>query len=314
MKYIIIIIVEIFLEAVFVFNNLVQRGMLMRNNTSSVHIQAKMASFRNSLSRMEQKVIDYILDHPNEVIYLSVAGLAEKAGTSDATVIRTCRKLGLDGYQDLKVSLAQDIVTPLQDIQEEIEDGDSIGTVVSKCFFSAAQALQYTQDIQNAADIEKAADILFNARRVFLFAMGNSFPTALDLQNKLMHLDICAIAYENSHTQAVAASMLGAEDVAVAISHSGSSKDVVDAAKIAKSNHAFVISITNNMRSPLYNVADLPLCTASKETQYRVFSLSSRIAQMTLNYVLHTVIAYKHTEVVFDRFRQAEKSVKSKKY
>ena len=108
--------------------------------------------------------------------------------------------------------------------------------------------------------------------------------------------------------------MMGKDDVAVAISHSGSSKDVVDAAKLAKSNGAFVISITNNTRSPLYNCADLRLCTASKETQYRVFSLSSRIAQMSLNYILHTVIAYKHSEEASKQFRQAETSIKSKKY
>ena len=80
------------------------------------------------MSKSEQQVIDYISKNPEQVIYLSVAGLAENSGVSDATVIRACRSIGLNGYQELKVTLAQDIVSPLQSIHEEIgpEDAPSV--------------------------------------------------------------------------------------------------------------------------------------------------------------------------------------------
>ena len=76
----------------------------------------KIKSMRENLSKAELLVCDYIIEHPEEVIYLSVSELAAKSGVSDATVIRASQKIGSSSYQDLKISLAQDIVTPLQSV------------------------------------------------------------------------------------------------------------------------------------------------------------------------------------------------------
>ena len=90
----------------------------------------KIKSMRENLSKAELLVCDYIIEHPEEVIYLSVSELAAKSGVSDATVIRASQKIGSSSYQDLKISLAQDIVTPLQSVNEEIEAGDPTNVVV----------------------------------------------------------------------------------------------------------------------------------------------------------------------------------------
>lgn len=94
----------------------------------------KIKSMRENLSKAELLVCDYIIEHPEEVIYLSVSELAAKSGVSDATVIRASQKIGSSSYQDLKISLAQDIVTPLQSVNEEIEAGDPTNVVVEKVF------------------------------------------------------------------------------------------------------------------------------------------------------------------------------------
>lgn len=274
----------------------------------------KMETLRPSLSKMEKNVVDYILKHPEEVIYLSVAGLAEKSGTSDATVIRTCRKLGMSGYQDLKVSLAQDLVTPLQNIHEEIEESDTVDVILDKVFQSTIHTLKFTHNILKAKTIEAAADAICASNKLFIFGLGNSHSIALDLQHKMLRLDINAMAYTDTHIQSIVASHMKEGDVVFAISHSGSSKDVVDAAKLAKSNGATVISLTDIARSPLYDIADIRLCTASNETRYRIFALSSRIAQMTIIDTLHTIIALKRRDAITSGFRNIEKALESKKY
>jgi DNA-binding MurR/RpiR family transcriptional regulator len=81
-------------------------------------LMMKMQALSASLSQTERKVLSYILEHPREVIYLSITGLAERSGVSDATIVRLCKRIGMQGYQDLKVNLAQDIVSPLESIHE----------------------------------------------------------------------------------------------------------------------------------------------------------------------------------------------------
>ncbi|WP_130860948.1 MurR/RpiR family transcriptional regulator [Bacilliculturomica massiliensis] len=273
----------------------------------------RMEAMKNSLGQAEKKVVDYILENPEKVIYLSVAGLAESSGVSVATVVRACRKLGLSGYQDFKVTLAQDIVTPMQNIHEEITEDDDVSAIVDKVFQGTMQALSFTHDSLNMDSLIKAVDCITRARRVIILGMGNSHSVAVDLQHKLMRLGIDAAAFTDSHMQTIAVSLLTKEDVVFSISHSGSSKDVVSNTKLAKSNGAVTISLTSIGSSPLSKTTDIQLYTASKETQYRIVALSSRIAQEAIIDTLYTLIAVRDRRYV-DGFHKIEKAIQRKKY
>lgn len=274
----------------------------------------KMRALKSALSRSEQQVVDYIIAHPETVIYLSVAGLADNSGVSDSTVVRACQRLGYDSYQDMKVTLAQDIVTPLQSIHEEIEKEDSVSVIVDKVFQSTLHAVNFTHDTLKVEAIEQAVDALIKARSVMVIGLGNSHSIALDLHHKLLRLGIMSFAYTDSHLQAIAASsLLTSEDVVFAISHSGSSIDIVDTVKIAKDNGAKTISLTDIGVSPLCKITDIQLYTASKETRFRVVALSSRIAQMAIIDALYTVLATRHPETV-NNFHRLEKALQKKKY
>lgn len=273
----------------------------------------KMKALRPSLSKSEQQVIDYICEHPEQVIYLSVADLAEKSGVSDATVVRACRSLGASGYQDLKVTLAQDIVTPLQAIHEEIDTNDKTPTIVEKVFQSAIHALTFTHDTLNIESLEKAAEAVLNARDIIIIGLGNSHAVAIDLQHKLLRLGFSATAHTDSHMQTIAIAHLKKGDLIFAISHSGSSRDIVENAHFAKENGATIISLTNIGTSPLSKLADISLYTASQETRYRIAAMSSRIAQMAIIDSLYTVIAVRKADSV-EGFYKIEKALKTKKF
>lgn len=279
------------------------------NSALLLKIKTMLPEMRNA----ERRVASYILDNPNNVISLAVAGLAEASNVSDATVIRTCKTLGFSSYQDLKVSLAVDIVSPIQAIHEEITPEDSSTEIVEKVFKGCMYALECTCSMINTDTIEKVAETINRAQQVLIFGLGNSHPVALDLQHKLMRLGINAQAYADSHFQTIAAVNTSAEDVVFAISHSGSSKDIVDAARLAKENGATVISLTNIGTSPLSKVADYCLFTMSNETKYRIVALTSRIAQMAIIDSIYTLISCHHTQVT-ENFRKIEHALDDKKY
>ncbi|MDF2484237.1 MAG: hypothetical protein K0R46_405 [Herbinix sp.] len=285
----------------------------MATNERVPALLLKMKAFYPSLSKSEQQVIDYIYENPEKVIYLSVAGLAENSGVSDATVIRACRSVGLDGYQDLKVTLAQDIVSPLQSIHEEIGADDSSSVIIDKVFQGTLHAINFTHDILKAEDIEKAADVIMKAHRVIIIGLGNSHAVALDLQHKLLRLGLDAMSISDSHIQTIVATRLRSDDVIFAISHSGSSKDIVESMELAKSNGTFTISLTNIGSSPLSKISDIALYTASNETKYHIVAMNSRIAQMAIIDSIYTIIATRNVESV-NGFRQIEKALKTKKF
>ncbi len=272
-----------------------------------------MESMRDSLGNAERKVINYALKYPEEVIYLSVAGLAEASGVSDATVVRACRKLGLDGYQDFKLTLAQDIVTPMQNIHEGVTENDDAALIVEKVFQGTIQALTLTKESLDVDSLEKAANAIMKAKRVVILGMGGSHSVAVDLQHKLLRLGIDAVTFTDSHMQTITTSLLTNEDLVFAISHSGSSKDIVDNTKLAKKNGAVTISMTSKGSSPLSKITDIQLFTNSNETKYRIVALSSRIAQEAIIDTLYTLIALRDKKYV-DGFHKIEKAIQHKKY
>ena len=284
----------------------------MANYTSALLI--KIDTLRPSLSETERKVAEYILQHPNEVIYLSITDMAARCGVSDATVVRLCKRLRMHGYQELKVTLAQDIVSPLERIHEAVTENDNCREVMSKVFQTTIQALQYTERIVNQQQLELTVTTLNEARRVVILGMGNSAAVAKDMQHKLLRLGINATAYDDNHMSRIVCVYLGKGDVCVCISHSGSSRDVVDAARMAHDNGAKVISMTGVGRSPLSEMSDIKLETASQEAQYHILALASRIAQYALIDSIYTSLAIKRRDEKGEYQQDIERALEKLKY
>jgi len=287
--------------------------MRNKNSSGTPALILKMQAMMPSLSKSEKRVVNFISQNPSKIIHLSVAGFAEACGISEATVIRTCRSLGMEGYQDLKVSLAQDIVTPLQSINEEITPEDTIDRIIDKVFQSTLHTLQFTHDTLKTETLEQAAECIMKAKSILIIGLGNSHAIAMDLQHKLLRLGINADTYADSHIQTIRASFLTKGDCLVAISHSGSTKDIVDCARIAKNQQATVISMSNIGKSPLTETSDIELYTASNETKYRIAAIDSRIAQMAIIDCIYTIIAMRKPSAV-EGFRKIEKALQTKKY
>lgn len=285
----------------------------MNKNNPTPALLLRLKTLLPTLSRAEKKVVEYILDNTEAVIHLSVSGLAENSGVSDATVVRTCQNIGFDGFQHFKVTLAQDIVTPLQSIHEEIDYTDSAEEIIDKVFQGTLHTLNFTHTVLSVSVIESAVNALMQAENVYIYGLGNSQAISMDLQHKLLRLGMHAYAFIDSHIQTIVATHTTKKDVIFAISHSGSTVDVVESAKIAKKNGATVISLTNIGSSPLSKISDIKLYTASKETKYRIVAMNSRIAQMTIIDAIYTIIATR-TPNISNKFHDIEEALETKKY
>lgn len=253
----------------------------------------KIRSLIPELSKSEALVAEYISSCPDEVINLSVSALADCCGVSEPTVIRACRNIGFSGYQAMKIALIQSASAPIQCAGEEVTAEDSMQSTIVKVFGAANDAVTLTRENINVTDMENAAMALLGARRIFIFGVGGSAAVASDVQHKFSRLGLDANAYCDLNLQAIVAAFAGKDDVVFSISHSGSSKAVVDNTKIAKSNGATVISLSSLGKSPLTELADISLYTAANETRYRIVAISSRIAELTVIDTLYSYMAFK---------------------
>lgn len=252
---------------------------------------ARIRSVCSSLAPAEQKVANYILQNYEKAIYLSVTQLAEGSGVGESTVIRFCQNAGFRGYQELKLVLARDLVEPEENISEGITNQDSLEVVAKKIGYANSKALEDTFRVMELKELQSAIDTIVNARKVEFYGVGASGVTGLDAKFRFMRLGIMCDAITDSHVQMMSAATLCADDAAVGISFSGSTKDVVGSLAKAKERGAKVICITAYARSPIAKVSDIKLITASNETPLGSGSLRSKIAQLHILDLLYTGVA-----------------------
>jgi DNA-binding MurR/RpiR family transcriptional regulator len=262
----------------------------------------------------EKAVADFVLAHPEQVMHMSVSEAARDIGVGESTVIRFCRALGYKGYQEFKLRLAQDLVEPVEFIHENISFSDSTAQLAQKVFQTNIQAVGDTMKALDPQMVEVAARSLADATKVDIYGVGYSSFTALDAKLKFVRLGLSADAYGDAHLQVMAAASLRKGDVAIGISHSGSTKDVVDALMVARKSGASTIAITNYSPSPITRVSDVVLLTASPESPLGGEVLTSRIAQLCVLDVLSVALAITLGESCLDLIKKTSEAVKKKRY
>lgn len=233
-----------------------------------------MEQHKHTFTKSENKIYDYILEHPDKVLYHSLTELSEFSGVAEATVLRFFRKLGFKGFQDFKFLFAQEVPPANHSLQGE--------SFVHRIRNSIVQAIEDSSEVVDMETLEKAIQAIDAAQDVVIFGIGSSGIAGLDMQNRLMRIGKHVNAITDSHFQIMRASSLNEKSVVIAISLTGSTKDIVDAVKLAKEKNATVIALTNYVKSPLTKYADFVLLSSAKESPLDSGSLVSKIAQLYL--------------------------------
>jgi DNA-binding MurR/RpiR family transcriptional regulator len=262
----------------------------------------------------ERAVADFVLSHPEQVMQMSISEAARDIGVGESTVIRFCRALSYKGFQEFKLRLAQDLVEPVEFIHEHISFKDSAAELAQKIFQTNIKAVEDTMKALDPEMVEVAAKALADAKKIDIYGVGYSSFTALDAKLKFIRLGLIADAYGDSHLQMMAAASLSAKDVAIGISHSGSTKDVVDALAMARKSGATIISMTNFSPSPITRASDVVLLTASPESPLGGEVLTSRIAQLCVLDVLSVALAVTLGEGCLELIHKTSEAVKKKRY
>lgn len=257
-----------------------------------------------TMAKGAQRIADFVLSQPSEVVGMSVTELADATAVSEGSVINFCRGIGLSGFQQMKLSLAQELVQPVQFIHEDLARGDDVDTIRRKVFHSGIQALRDTISVLEPEALTNAMQILRAAKRIEIYGIGSSAPIAEDAYYRMLRIGLDARVVVDSHIQAISASRCTPDVAVLTISHSGATHETVAATRLAHEAGARTIVITNFARSPIQSFADVVLFTMARETKFRTEAMASRIAQLCVVDALIAALAMADYERSTEALRQ----------
>lgn len=260
------------------------------------HGARRLRAAREHLQPAEGRVADALIGAGSQVLTLPVAQIADMAGTSQATVVRLAQRLGYRGFRDLRLDLVRDEGAESgRTLFEEIAPTDTPDVVIEKVAAAAVATIEESRRLLDTASVSRVVEALARAPRIEAYGVGASGIVAIDAAAKLRRVGLPAWSYPDAHQQAQSASLLTQGCVALAFSHSGATRDVVDAATIAHNAGATVAAITSFPLSALARVVDhVLLAGAADEPTERSGSTTARLAQLYVTDVLTVCYSLAH--------------------
>jgi DNA-binding MurR/RpiR family transcriptional regulator len=260
-----------------------------------IGVLVTIRSLLPNLAPVERRVAQAVLDDPGGAARQSISELSRSCGTSATTVVRFCRAVGLRGYPELRLALAAAVASDdpgaVALAAQDISPGDDAALIAKKIAYADAAAVTDTANHLDPAAVVNVVNYLAAANRIDIYGVGASGYVGLDLQQKLQRIGRPAFAWPDPHLAITSAALRTEGDVAVGLSHTGTTVDTIDALAEAHRGGAVTVAVTNFPWSPITEVADCVLLTAARETAFRSGAMTSRIAQLTVIDCLFVVLA-----------------------
>lgn len=258
-----------------------------------ISVSGVLCSLYDTFFEAEKKIADYILEHKNEIIDMTVAELASASGTSDATVSRFCRRCGFNGFHHLKITLAKEVAEERGNSVEVSNDisRTDIAQSLQNILANKVAELTQTVSMMDPVQLNTILELIENARTVQLVAVGNTTPVALDGAFKFNQLGIRAVSGTIWESQMAFTCNLGPEDVVIIISNSGFSKRLMTLTAVAKENGCRTVAVTNHATSPLGQACDYHITTATREKLLLGEFCFSRVSATMVIEILYLFLA-----------------------
>ncbi|CEN97087.1 RpiR family transcriptional regulator [[Clostridium] sordellii] len=268
------------------------------------------------VTKSDKILIEYIKNNIKDVFYKPISQIAKESNIGEATITRFSKKMGFNGLQDFKVTLAQEISSLSKNkniINSNIENNEPVVDTAKKLLISNINTLESTVDIINGQDIHKSSQLIINAKRIYFVGIGYSGIIAQDSNYKFMRIGLNCVSFDSSHTMIMMASIMEKGDLLIAISHSGETDEIIKTVKLAKENEVDVISITKKKESSLKDISDIHLEYISEETLLETGSISSKLAQIFLIDLIYTQVVKETSSEAIDRKIKTTDAIKTLK-
>ncbi|MBP3476072.1 MAG: MurR/RpiR family transcriptional regulator [Lachnospiraceae bacterium] len=269
----------------------------------------------NQFTKTEKKIADYVAENANRVLFMSITDLADACNVADASVHRFCRTIGMKGYQEFKMKLSLSI-TPdeTQEGEAPKEESDSLPNMLDCILEGYISALRETRMLLDIDAVDKTVSMMEAAGNIYFFGIGDSLLAAQGARNKFLKITNKVNCIVDPHMQAMSASMADSNDLIFIISYSGSTKDNIYVAKIARQAGAKIVGITRFLKSPLTNYTDITLTCGANEGPLEGGSMSAKMSQLYIIDILFQEYYRRNQTVSRENNEKTSKAVVEKLY
>lgn len=237
----------------------------------------------SSMPAVGKRIGSFILADPQKVTEMTLRNLANELDVAEGSIINFTTRLGFDGYTALKLAIARSLAQGEALLYESVAPGDSAKDVMRKMRDNAADALRATCESVTDEELMRAVEMLTGAKkRIEVYGIGSSAMIADDAAFRFIKLGLPAVVVKDSYIGSVSALMMDSECLAMAVSYTGRTHDIIKTMSIAKGKGAKTMCITCYADSPLAQMCDLALIAVSGEAVVNKLATVSRIAQMLL--------------------------------
>ncbi len=264
-----------------------------------------LATLRNALpdlSPAQRRVAQWILEHPKASATITLARLAAECQTSEPTVLRLCREIGLRSFRDLGLRLTEDLSNPGIYVHRDVSSDDSTSDAVIKVMDASIQSLIDMRSQLSSMPIEETVAAMKNARQIAFAGLGASGHVATDACHKFFRLGIPCTALCDIPMILQFSSIAGPRDVLVLLSHTGRWPEFEQAARLASERGATVVALTNPDSEVARAVELLFPCRFIEDTSVYT-PMSSRLAQLALLDAIQVALALAQGDIASENLR-----------
>ena len=264
----------------------------------------------------EKLIADYLLSTKKSIINLSAKDIGDLTNTSAATVVRFSKKVGFNSLNEMKLELSISLNENEENqnfeyLDKELETRDIIYGIKN----SIDTVMEKTAKLIKEDEFEKAVELLINANNIYIYSVGVSGLVGLDFYYKLSRINKRCIAHTDTHLQITSSILMQPGDVAVAISYSGDTREVIKCVENARKLKVPVISITKaSMNNKLENLSDITLKVPFVEKSLREGAMSSRISQLAVIDMLFIGMAKNNLKEIEEKLIVTREAVRELKF
>ena len=258
------------------------------------------------LRKSDRRVAETILEAPEAAVEMTLGALARASDVSEPTVIRFAAAIGCDGFRDLRVKLARSLAFARTTSHSAIARTDDLSDIIGKILDFNLSNIAWVRAHLDHEAIAAAVAALSRAPRIEFFGLGASGIVALDAQQKFPLFGAPCSAQTDGHQMLMAAAMLRPGDVAVAISNTGTTAEIVRAARVAREQGATTIGITGS-RGPLLAHCAIGIVAETLENTDVFTPTVSRLSAMIVIDILSTAVSLGRDRSEQDRVADMKK-------
>lgn len=267
----------------------------------------------DEFTKKEKNIADFLIESKESIIDLSAKEIGEKTNTSGPTVVRFAKKMGFNSLNELKIKISVNIEKKEKKFEYLSEELDT-RNIILRIKNTIHNSVDKTIELLEEDKVDKAIEALIKSKSINIFGIGSSSIVGQDFYHKLARIGKKGTYYSDSHLQVATSVLLEKEDVALIISYSGETKEMLECAKNARKKGSEVIAITKaSVNNPLEKLSDIVLKVAPKEKELREGAISSMISAIAIIDILFLGIAKNNIIEVEQRLIETKRAIKDLK-